>query len=129
MFSKITIKNGYILAFVLLVLDQLSKYIVVNNFDFIKNTGAAWGILKNSQLLLIIISLVVIFYVARYFSYYPLAFSLLLGGVLGNLVDRIFRGYVIDFINIRIFNYPWFNLADSLITISIILLAIKMIKE
>lgn len=121
--------HGYVLAVILLFLDQISKYIVVNNFYFIKNTGAAWGILKGSNYILIIVSFLVIFYALRYFSYHPVALSILLGGVLGNLYDRIFRGYVVDFININLFNYPLFNLADAFITISMMLLAWKMMKE
>ncbi len=121
--------QGYLLAVCLLLLDQISKYIIVNNFYYVKNTGAAWGILKNSQFFLIVVSLIVLFYVIRYFSYHPLAFSILLGGILGNLVDRIFRGYVIDFINIKLFNYPLFNIADSCITIAILLIAWKMLRE
>jgi signal peptidase II len=123
-----TKKQGLILALIILALDQLLKAIMLN-FNYIKNTGAAWGILKNSSFFLIIISIIVIFYINRYFSYHPLALSILLGGTLGNLTDRIFRGYVIDFINIYLFNFPLFNLADIAISCSIILLLYKMIKE
>ncbi len=125
----ITKKQGYLFAVVLFLLDQLSKYFVVNNFYYIKNTGAAWGILKNSQTFLVITSLLVIFYAIYHFTYHPQAFSFLLGGVLGNLFDRIFRGYVIDFIDLHLFNYPLFNLADSFIVIGMILLALKIMKK
>ncbi len=126
---EISKKQGIFLAIFLLILDQISKFFIVKNSSYISNTGAAWGILNNSQYLLIIISLVIIFYTLRYFSYHPLALSLLLGGTLGNLTDRIFRKEVIDFINIKLFNYPLFNLADTFITIAITLLIIKTIKE
>jgi len=126
---KVSKKRGILFAILLLILDQISKFFIIKNSTYISNTGAAWGILSNSQYLLIIISLIVIFYTLRYFSYHPLALSFLLGGTLGNLTDRIFRKEVIDFINIRIFNYPLFNLADVFITIAITLLIIKTIKE
>ena len=123
-----TKKQGLILALIILFLDQVIKEIMIN-FNHVQNTGAAWGILRNSTFFLIIISIVVVFYINRYFSYHPLAVSILLGGTLGNLIDRIFRGYVIDYINIYIFNFPLFNLADIAISCSIILLLYKMIKE
>jgi len=126
---KVSKKRGILFAILLLILDQISKFFIIKNSTYISNTGAAWGILSNSQYLLIIISLIVIFYTLRYFSYHSLALSFLLGGTLGNLTDRIFRKEVIDFINIRIFNYPLFNLADVFITIAITLLIIKTIKE
>ena len=122
-------KQGYILTIIILSLDQISKFIAIQNFNYTFNRGAAWGILENSQILLVIIAFLAIFYANRYFSYHPLAFSMLLGGIFGNLTDRIFRGHVIDFINIKIFNYPLFNLADSFITIAVFLLFIKIIKE
>jgi signal peptidase II len=123
-----TKKQGLILALIILFLDQVIKEIMIN-FNHVQNTGAAWGILRNSTFFLIIISIVVVFYINRYFSYHPLAVSILLGGTLGNLIDRIFRGYVIDYINIYIFNFPLFNLADIAISCSIILIIWKMIKE
>ena len=126
---EISKKQGIFLAIFLLIIDQISKFFIVKNSPYITNTGAAWGILNNSQYLLIIISWVVVFYIFRYFSHHPLALSFLLGGTLGSLTDRIFRKEVIDFINIRIFNYPLFNLADVFITIAITLLIIKTIKE
>tara|TARA_Y100000310_G_scaffold294203_1_gene324488 strand:+ start:1422 stop:1808 length:387 start_codon:yes stop_codon:yes gene_type:complete len=122
-------KQGFILAIIILIIDQISKLIVIQNFNFTTNTGAAWGMFKNSQILLMVIAFIAIFYVNRYFAYHPLAFSMLLGGIFGNLTDRIFRGHVIDFINIKIFNYPLFNFADTFITISVFLIFIKVIKE
>jgi signal peptidase II len=118
-------RQGYILAVLILIIDQISKFYAVNNFNYVLNTGAAWGILKGSNFLLIIVSLVAIFYIIRYFKYNLLALSLLLGGILGNVVDRIFKGHVIDFINIKIFNYPLFNIADMFIVTAVILLIIR----
>ncbi len=118
-------KHGYTLALAILLIDQILKIISINNNNYITNTGAAWGLLQGSNFLLIIISFIVIFYINRYFMSNPLALSILLGGVLGNLFDRIFRGHVIDFIDIKLFNYPLFNVADIAIVLAIILIIFK----
>ncbi|MBT3865791.1 signal peptidase II [Candidatus Woesearchaeota archaeon] len=118
-------KQGYILALIILLVDQLLKLSFISNNNYITNTGAAWGLLQGSNFLLIIFSFVVIFYINRYFLSHPLALSILLGGVLGNLFDRIFRGHVIDFIDIKLFNYPLFNIADIAIVLAIFLIILK----
>ncbi|MBT4576870.1 signal peptidase II [Candidatus Woesearchaeota archaeon] len=118
-------KQGYILAGIILILDQLSKLIAINNNTYITNTGSAWGLFQGSRFLLLVISFIAIFYINRYFSSHPLGLSLLLGGVLGNLCDRLFRGHVIDFIDIKLFNYPLFNIADIAIVIAIVLIIFK----
>ncbi len=125
MIKIISKKQGYILASIILILDQVSKLIAIKNNSYITNTGSAWGLFQGSSFLIIIISFVVIFYINRYFSSHPLGLSILLGGVLGNSFDRVFRGNVIDFINIRMFNYPLFNIADIAIVIAIVLIIFK----
>lgn len=115
-------KQGYILALAILLIDQILKLIAINNNNYITNTGAAWGLLQGSNFLLIIISFIVIFYINRYFKSHPLALSILLGGVLGNLFDRVFRGHVIDFIDIKLLNYPLFNIADIAIVLAVLLI-------
>ncbi len=126
-----------------LFLDQLtkfllSKYLVLNKpvsvikgifyFTLVHNRGAAFGILKNQVPFFIVTSLAAIILI--YFDLkenkdkqpliYNLSLSLILAGGLGNLVDRLFFGYVIDFFDFRI--WPVFNVADSAITIGAILL-------
>ena len=118
-------KQGYILALSILLIDQLLKLFFINNNNYITNTGAAWGLLQGSNFLLIVLSFIVIFYINRYFSSHPLALSILLGGVLGNSVDRIFRGHVIDFIDIKLFNYPLFNIADMAIVLAVLIIIFK----
>lgn len=129
MYFKMSLKKYYLFSLIIIIIDQISKLIIIKNFSYIKNTGAAWGILNNSQLLLIIISIIITLYIIKYFKNYPLEFSLILGGTIGNLIDRIFRSYVIDFININLFNYPLFNFADTFIIIGAILLGIKLITK
>ncbi|MBT3298453.1 signal peptidase II [archaeon] len=131
-----------ILIILLTLFDQLTKFIILNsqpnfkmlifNISLVKNTGAAFGILKNNSLMLgifsLIVSFVMIYYIikSKEFSL-QIIISLLLAGTFGNMIDRLFRNYVIDFIGTSF--WPSFNFADSLITISGILIMIYLIKE
>lgn len=99
----------------------------------VQNTGAAWSIFEGNQLFLILISIFAIFFLYFFFIYKKklttfeiFSFGLLFGGTLGNLVDRIFRGHVIDYLDFTIFGYsfPIFNFADICIVVSIIFLCI-----
>jgi signal peptidase II len=125
-------------AFSIFVLDQLTKLLSKGvditllpffRLSYLQNSGAGFSILRGQQVLLSIISIVA---VGLIIYYYPkikdkvvrIACALLLGGALGNLYDRVLLGYVRDFISISIF--PTFNLADTAITVAIILLAIRI---
>ena len=136
----------------LIVFDQIIKYLIVKNFSigeekilmdnflkfiYIRNTGAAFGILSGNIVFLIGISLLLIFYIVKEMkknidnNLSLLSFSLILGGAIGNLIDRIFRGYVIDYISFTIFNREMavFNAADILITFGVILLMYIIIRD
>jgi signal peptidase II len=138
----------FIIVSVVLSLDQLTKFLVTRNLSYhqsipvikgifhltlIHNRGAAFGILKNQVPLFIFISVFAIILI--YFHLkdnkdrksYTIALSLVLAGALGNLIDRLFFGYVIDFLDFRI--WPVFNVADSAITIGAILLAFSILLE
>ncbi len=141
-------KNIFIFSTTLLVviLDQLTKFIVKKNFElnesipliknilhltYITNTGSAFGLFKGFNIFLILFSVVVIIVIFYYLKQKKLnqkllqfSIGLLLGGTIGNLIDRIFYGFVVDFIDFRI--WPVFNIADSAVTISIILLIILL---
>jgi signal peptidase II len=97
-------------------------------FTYTNNTGAGFSILQNMNFLLIIISIVVLGAVIYFHKQIP-RFSLItiVAGIFGNLVDRIFYGSVIDFINFKF--WPIFNIADSLIFVGAIYWAIQIIKE
>lgn len=131
-----------------LVLDQASKFLalkkltafttlpVINNvfhLTLVRNRGAAFGIFKNYTSVLIIASIFTIIFILFNFKKKAkpdvqlIAFALILSGALGNLIDRLRHGYVIDFLDLRI--WPVFNIADSLITVGAILLAISIIKS
>ena len=146
-------KKILIISLIGFFLDRLSKIVIVNKLvlnksiriipkflyiTYAKNTGAAWSILSGNRLLLIIISFIAL----GLFIYYILkdknitfvesiSYGLILSGIIGNLVDRLFYGYVIDFIDVYIFNYdfPIFNIADFLIVIGVILYGLTCIKS
>jgi signal peptidase II len=103
----------------------------------VHNTGIAFGFFKDQGVTFIVIPIVAIFLLAFNIYYYRqnnealsrtyiVAFSLILGGAFGNLIDRMVYGYVIDFIDFRV--WPVFNIADSAITIGAILVGYKCFK-
>ena len=118
----------FLIAALIVLLDQTTKYIAKNNFNYTTNTGAAFGILQQYTNILILISMIVAIALIYYIRKYPFVeLGFLLGGTLGNLIDRIILGYVVDFINVGW--WPSFNIADSFNTIGAILLAIRWMKK
>lgn len=133
-----------ILSIFIILFDQLTKFIVekylyfkqisiIDNvllFSYVQNRGGAWGIFNNIPLLFIIlIPLVIsamIFYARRSKNRLEImAIYMIIGGALGNYVDRLIRGYVVDFIDFRI--WPVFNVADIFVVIGGILLIVSAI--
>jgi len=146
MYKKITI-----LAVITLISDQLSKllieanihlneaFTIIDDFFWLRytnNYGAAWGVFSERTFLLVGVSLVAILVLIRYINTFSsnkrniYAFGILLGGITGNLLDRLFLGYVRDFLSFNIFGYkfPVFNLADIAIFIGVTLLIYAIIK-
>lgn len=126
----------------ILVISKLAlqqSIIIINNFfniTYVRNTGAAWSILSGNVLLLIMISVLALVTIYYYLikdkdlnKIDIVSYSMLIGGIIGNLIDRIVHGYVIDYLDFKIFNYnfPIFNIADTLIVISIIIIGISLI--
>ena len=111
----------------LVLIDQISKYLLESS----RNYGAAFGILQGYRILFIIIGILVVFFIIYYrkgfsgFGFYGMI--LLISGTIGNLIDRVFLGYVRDFIDLRF--WPSFNLADSYNTIGVVLLIIYIWKS
>lgn len=134
----------YIIGIVIVIIDQLSKMLIINKkipvipnfleFNYTQNTGGAFGIGRINFILIIsvlIIIGIIVFLIKenkRITNYIP--FVLLLSGSIGNLIDRFFRGYVIDFIDINILDFPNFNIADtSIVSGVIVLLYIILLKS
>ena len=131
------------------ILDQLTKYIIKQNFQlnqsipiiknllhitYITNTGSAFGLFKGLNWFFVLFSVIVIIAIFYYLKkivknekLLQFAVGLLLGGTIGNLIDRIAYGAVVDFIDFRV--WPVFNIADSAVTISVILLVVLLWKE
>ena len=141
----------FFLFLTLVILDQVTKALVINffnlydsvallpmiNLTFVVNYGFAFGLLNNPSLNQILVSLVILAIII-YFLYlliktqdkiFQLTLTLILAGALGNFIDRIFRGFVIDFIDIYIGKYHWpaFNIADSCITVGFVILMMNIL--
>ncbi len=150
MITKIQTKLYFLcLSFFIILIDQFSKYLMFYNYkkfinkdfllfrlDFVKNYGAAFNIFSGNRVFLslisIIFSLLLIYLILRKntFNLFDLsAYSFILGGTIGNGIDRILRGFVIDFINLNIINFPVFNVADISINIGFIFLIYKIFKN
>jgi len=109
---------------------------VINNFfyfTYLENTGAAYGMFSGSVVPLAIFSSVFIvgILVYDYFNHednwlYVLGVSFIVSGAIGNLIDRIFLGYVRDFISIRLFSFV-FNIADLWVTVGVVLFAVNLL--
>lgn len=139
-------KKKYILiTFLIIIIDQLTKFLINQNIEYLKsiqiiknffyftnahNNGAAFSILSGYNLLFISITLITIYLINKYIEK-NISFYILLGGIIGNLIDRLIFGYVRDFLDFRIFsyNFPIFNISDICICLGIFLIIIKTIKE
>ena len=123
----------FITTLLIILLDQLTKFLVKDFSFVVKNTGAGFGILPNQQAMLIWISVFVIGLILFYYDKIPenkfvqLSIGLILGGTIGNLIDRIRLSYVSDFIDLKF--WPSFNIADSAITVGAVILAVYLIKK
>jgi len=150
MISKIPKKLYFLsLSIFIILIDQYTKYLMFYNkklfinkdfilfkLDFVKNYGAAFNIFSGSRIFLafisIIFSILLIYLILRKNNLNILdlySYSFILGGTIGNGIDRIFKGFVIDFINLNIINFPVFNIADISINIGFIFLLYNIFKN
>ena len=151
--KKYYVGISLLVAFLIIVIDQVTKWIIASsmkigdsyevipnflNITSHRNNGAAWGILSGKMFFFYIITVIilivfVLFFIkeAQYNLFMQLAISLLFAGALGNFIDRLFNGEVVDFIDTNIFGYdfPIFNVADSSLTIGVILVIIALLKD
>ena len=142
-------KKLFIFSIMFLLIDQISKglvnlYMNVNesiklfnllSITYVHNTGAAFSMLEGARWLFIILGIVTMNVIFIFFikdkelnNFEIVIYSLLLSGIMGNLIDRFLYGYVIDFIDVNLFNFAIFNLADSFMVVGVILLMMGMIK-
>lgn len=142
-------------AFVVVLIDQLTKWLVVKNmelgeriaiwdpwFGFLshRNRGAAWGMLQGKMWLFYIITIAVIVGILYVFftegknkPFLQFSLMILLGGAIGNFIDRVFRGEVVDFVDTFIpiidYHFPIFNVADMALTVSVFLVFIAVLMD
>ena len=150
MINKIQTKLYFLSCSIfIIIIDQFTKYLMFYNYktvikkdfllfklDFLKNYGAAFNIFSGNRIFLssisIIFSILLTYLILRkntFNSYDLYSYSFILGGTIGNGIDRIFRGFVIDFINLNIINFPVFNIADISINIGFIFLLYSIFKN
>ncbi|MCM3489658.1 MULTISPECIES: signal peptidase II [Alkalihalophilus] len=143
----------YIIALIVILIDQVTKWIVdtsmeigesilvIENVLYItshRNQGAAFGILQGQMWFFYIITTIVIIGIIYYMEkeakgdvLFATSLALILGGAVGNFIDRVFRGEVVDFVDTFIFGYNFaiFNVADAALCIGVGLLFIKMFQD
>ena len=146
-------KFVFIVSILCFFIDQISKLFILHFFSnsvtnviipnffsiiYVENTGAAWGMFSNGTLILALLSLIFLFIAIKYvvdkddLSWFNvISYGFIIGGVLGNLFDRIVRSFVVDFLSFKFFSYsfPVFNIADCFIVVGIILVLIDSFLE
>ena len=137
-----------ILIIALIVIDQITKLLTLNyllpvnsveiiknilSFTYVENRGAAFGIMQNSRIIFLIFTVILIGAIIIYTiktkpqnKLYLVSTSLIIAGGMGNFIDRLFRGYVVDMIEVTFIEYPVFNFADICVVIGAILFCIYM---
>ena len=140
-----------IITAVLIAVDQLTKYLalvhlkpihtttVIENvlsLTFVENRGVAFGMFSGKRWLILLVTLCIVGAIIYYYVHLPKtkeyawmrgALILLCAGAFGNILDRMFRGYVVDFFQITLFSWPVFNVADIFVVAGVILLAYLML--
>lgn len=145
----------YGIALLIIALDQWTKWLVLKNMELgerisvidpylgwlsHRNRGAAWGMLEGQMWLFAVITVAVIIGILYYFHkhakgqpLFQLSLMVLLGGAVGNFIDRMLRGEVVDFVDVLIpvinYDFPIFNVADAALTIGVVLMIIYIIYD
>lgn len=143
----------FFLGIGLIVIDQITKTMAVNNLmgnpsipiidgflslTYVENRGAAWGIFKDTRLFLLIITTILIiglfyvfFNINKFFKNEKLriVIMVILAGAIGNMIDRVFLGYVVDFIQFTFINFPVFNFADMCVVCGSFVMLLFSFKE
>lgn len=139
-------KASIIISILVALLDQIIKFFIdkqvlfrevipdLFNIHKVYNYGVAFSFLENKRYLILLFSIILIYFLFNLrkdlpkAKKYDILFGVILGGILGNLIDRIFRGFVIDYFEIFLgqYSFPIFNLADICITLGIIIMILIM---
>lgn len=141
----------FIIAAAIIAIDQWTKSLVVKHMELgqsipliqdvlhltsHRNTGAAFGILANQRMLFVVITIAVVvgilislIRIGKSQPRVSLALSMVLGGAIGNFIDRVTTGKVVDFVDVTVINFPIFNVADMAITIGVGLLLLDVLLD
>ncbi len=149
--KKVRFPAVFLIAVILVLLDQYTKYLAVTylkpggpvsiingvlELRYLENRGAAFGMLQNRQWVFVIFAVGCMLICLRYgiklaeeekYTAARICLAFLSAGAAGNLIDRVYRGYVVDFIYIRLINFPIFNLADTYVNLSTVVLIILVL--
>ncbi|EOH8732063.1 signal peptidase II [Enterococcus faecalis] len=141
----------FLISALLVGLDQWSKYLTVQNISLgetkefipgflslthLRNTGAAWSLLEGKMIffyvITVIVSVVIIYLLIKNYKksiWYSVGLSFVLAGAIGNFVDRVRLGYVVDMLQTDFMNFPIFNVADSMLVVGVICIFIYLILD
>mgnify|MGYP003976837905 FL=1 len=135
----------FILSFILVAIDQASKFYIRSifilgdsiplfgnffRFTYLQNTGVSFGLFKGNNMFFVVLSIIALAYFIYLFATekeFQVQYSLVIAGVIGNVIDRIHLGYVVDFIDIG--SYSVFNVADSCISIGVMWIIFLLIRK
>ena len=141
-----------IISIICILIDQITKILVISNFElnssiqvinnffsltYVRNYGAAWSIFSGNRIFLIAIGIIALVLIYKYLKKNKIikkieiiTYGLLIGGIIGNLIDRIVYGYVIDFLDFLLlkYNFPVFNMADTFIVVAAILMIADVVR-
>ena len=141
---------GFVMMALLVLIDQLTKYWAANNLKaasipvikgvfelaYVENRGAAFGIMQNANFFFLAVTLIMLAVIVgvlrripdvRKYRMFTLSLFVLMAGAVGNILDRMMNGYVVDFLYFSLINFPVFNVADICVVCSVILLIILML--
>ncbi|AMJ41784.1 signal peptidase II [Anaerotignum propionicum] len=143
-------------AIILIGLDQATKYLALTNlkpigsmvfmkgfldFTFVENRGVAFGMFSGQRWFILLLTAVITVALLYYYNKLPrtkeyqlvrMVMILIFSGAIGNMIDRVFRGYVVDFFEFSFFKFPVFNVADIYVVVGVCILAfliLFVIKE
>lgn len=136
-----------LIGVILVIIDQFAKFFLVGknftliantlNIDYYQNEGLAFSLFDGDLLVIMAITAVILGFLVKliinYFNenkfVYATSLIFIVSGGFSNLIDRILKGYVVDYLNVTLFNFPIFNLADILITVGIIILFVLVLRD